>query len=174
MGQTQNKQFFLAEMTKADHKLSKTFILSKYHMFWLSYACFSLLQWCFVTKKGHFQLLNSCEGGFIKNRTNINKTSKCIIKRKNTTSIRNWKIAINLNSQKCKARFKQAKSTNYLSVRNTHCTKRLGNWFPRKLILIPLTTFFGNFATFFGNNLLLLQHFLTRKLLRDKVILPSC
>ena len=41
-------------MTNVDHKLSKTFILSKYYMLWLSYECFSILWWCFFAKKGHF------------------------------------------------------------------------------------------------------------------------
>ena len=30
------KQFFFAEITKADHQPFRNFILSKYHMFWLS------------------------------------------------------------------------------------------------------------------------------------------
>ena len=43
---------------------------------------------------------------------------------------------------------------------------QLGNFFPiRKLILIPL-------ITFFGNNFLLFLPFLIRKLLLDEVILP--
>ena len=34
MGQAQNeKQFFFAEIAKADQQLSESFILSKYHMF---------------------------------------------------------------------------------------------------------------------------------------------
>ena len=60
-----------------------------------------------------------------------------------------------------------------LPVRNTVATDRVTG-FPRKLILIPLITFFGNFATFFGNNFLLLQCFLIWKLLLDEVIFPSC
>ena len=55
-----------------------------------------------------------------------------------------------------------------------HCTDQVTGFPIRKLFLIPLITFFGNFATLFGNNFLLLQHFLIRKLLLDKVILPSC
>ena len=55
-----------------------------------------------------------------------------------------------------------------------HCTDRVTGLPIRKLILIPIITFFGNFATFFGNNFLLLQRFLIRKLLLDEVILPSC
>ena len=58
------------------------------------------------------------------------------------------------------------------AVRNT---VPIGYFFPvRKLILIPLITFFSNFANFFGNNFFLLQCFLIRKLLPDEVILPSC
>ena len=55
-----------------------------------------------------------------------------------------------------------------------HCTDQVTG-FPitKKLILIPLITFFTNFANFFGNNFLFLQRFLIRKLLLDKVILPS-
>ena len=46
-----------------------------------------------------------------------------------------------------------------------------GNWFPyRNLTLIPLITFFGDLATFFGNNFLLLQRFLIRRVLLDEVI----
>ena len=42
MGHAQNKKnVFFAEIKKLDHKLSKKFNLSKYHMFWLSYECFS-------------------------------------------------------------------------------------------------------------------------------------
>ena len=54
-----------------------------------------------------------------------------------------------------------------------HCTDRVIGFPIRKLILIPIITFLGNFATFFGNNFLLLQRFLIRKLLLDEVILPS-
>ena len=45
-----------------------------------------------------------------------------------------------------------------------HYTDRVTGFPFRKLILVPLITFFGNFATFFGNNFLLLL---------DEVILPS-
>ena len=56
-----------------------------------------------------------------------------------------------------------------------HCTDRVIGFPIWKLILVPLITFFGNFATFFGYNFLLLQRFLIsiRKLLLDKVILLS-
>ena len=56
-----------------------------------------------------------------------------------------------------------------------HCTDGVIGFPIRKLILVPLITFFGNFATFFGYNFLLLQRFLIsiRKLLLDKVILLS-
>ena len=54
-----------------------------------------------------------------------------------------------------------------------HFTDRVAGFPIRKLIVVPLITFFGNFATFFGNNFLLLQRFLIRKLLLDEVILPS-
>ena len=55
-----------------------------------------------------------------------------------------------------------------------HCTTNWVTGFPiRKLIFIPLITFFGDFANFFGNNFLLLQRFLIKKLLLDEVILPS-
>ena len=74
----------------------------------------------------------------------------------------------------CEKFYSWLKHQNYIS--QEHCT----NWVTGflipiwKLILVPLITFFGNFAMFFGNNFLLLQHFLIRKLLLDKVILPSC
>lgn len=55
-----------------------------------------------------------------------------------------------------------------------HCTDQVTGFPIRKLILIPLITFFRNFGTFFGNNFLLLQRFLIRELLLDKAILPSC
>ena len=60
-----------------------------------------------------------------------------------------------------------------------YCTSQehYSSWvtgFPiRKLIVVPLT-FFGIFATFFGNNFPLLQRLPIRKLLLDGVILPSC
>ena len=53
-----------------------------------------------------------------------------------------------------------------------HCTDWVTGFPIRKLILIPLITFFGDFATFFGNNFLLLQRFLIKKLLLEEVILP--
>ena len=48
------KHFFSSEITKPDHKLSKTFIILKHQMFRLSYECFSIL-WCFFAKNCHFQ-----------------------------------------------------------------------------------------------------------------------
>ena len=49
----------------------------------------------------------------------------------------------------------------------------LGNWSPyqRKLITLPQVTFSGNFTTFWTIISFLLQHFLIKKLLFDKVIL---
>ena len=43
------KQFLSAEIPKSDHKLSKTFILSNYNMFWLRY-CLSILCGAFLLK----------------------------------------------------------------------------------------------------------------------------
>ena len=58
MGHTQNKKTFFSEVTKADHKLSKTFYLPKYHMFWLSYESFSILCDVFLLKRVSH---NSCD-----------------------------------------------------------------------------------------------------------------
>ena len=55
-----------------------------------------------------------------------------------------------------------------------HCTDQVTGFLISKLIVVLLITFFGNFATFFGNNFLLSQGFLIRKLLLDEVILLSC
>ena len=49
MGHAQNKIFF-TEITKPHHKLSKRFILTKNHMFWLSYECFSISCDAFLLK----------------------------------------------------------------------------------------------------------------------------
>ena len=50
------KQFPLSKITKADHHFSETFFFyQSIKTFWLSYESFSIL-WCFVSKKGHFQL----------------------------------------------------------------------------------------------------------------------
>ena len=51
----------------------------------------------------------------------------------------------------------------------------LGNWSPyqRKLITVPQVTFSGNFTTFWAIISFLLQHFVIKKLLSDKVILRS-
>ena len=54
-----------------------------------------------------------------------------------------------------------------------HCTDGVTGFPIRKLILVPLITFFGHFAIYFGNNFRFLQCFLIRKLLLDEVILPS-
>ena len=42
--------FFFRIIIKLDPKLSKLFILIKYHMFWLSYECFSILCIAFLLK----------------------------------------------------------------------------------------------------------------------------
>ena len=47
---TQKTMFFFSEIIKSDPKLSKPFILTKYHMFWLSYECFSKLCNVFLLK----------------------------------------------------------------------------------------------------------------------------
>ena len=53
MGHTQNKKHFFAEITKADHKLSKMFHFIKIsHVF--TELCFSICV-MFFAKKGHFQ-----------------------------------------------------------------------------------------------------------------------
>ena len=56
MGHAQNKQK-IAEITKPDHKLSKTFLFYQNiicfvmnHEFWLSYECFSILCYAFLLK----------------------------------------------------------------------------------------------------------------------------
>ena len=53
-----------------------------------------------------------------------------------------------------------------------HCTDRVTGFPIRKLFAIPLITFFGNFATFFGNNFVLSQRSLIGKTLLNEVILP--
>ena len=54
MGHAQHeKAGTFAETIKADHKFSKYFILSKYHMLWLSYESFSFFMGCFFAEKGH-------------------------------------------------------------------------------------------------------------------------
>ena len=59
------------------------------------------------------------------------------------------------------------------TVRNT-VYHQSGNWFPYQETHPDTSHYlFGDFTTFFGNNFLLLQCFLIRKLLLDKVILPS-
>ena len=51
MGHTQDKkQFFFSEIAKPDPKLSKKFTLTKYHVLWLSYECFSILCSDFLLK----------------------------------------------------------------------------------------------------------------------------
>ena len=64
-------------------------------------------------------------------------------------------------------------SITYSYTSQEHCTDGVTGFPVSKLIVIPLITFFGYFATFFGNNFLLLQRFLIKKLLLDEVILPS-
>ena len=54
-----------------------------------------------------------------------------------------------------------------------HCTNQVTGFPVRKLIAIPLNTFFGIFVTFFGNNCTFLQCLLIRKLLLDEAILLS-
>ena len=65
MGHAQNKKtIFFAEITKPDHKLSKTYqnlsSLSKYCMFWLSYECFSILCDAFL-RKSVISSHNNCD-----------------------------------------------------------------------------------------------------------------
>ena len=63
MGHTQNKKqfFFFSEMIKPDPKLSKPFYFwTKYHMFWLSYECFSILCNAFLLKSA-ISSHNSCD-----------------------------------------------------------------------------------------------------------------
>ena len=57
----EQKTIFLAEITKPDHKLSKTFYFIKYHMFWLSYECFSILCDAFLVKS----VISSHPNGFL-------------------------------------------------------------------------------------------------------------
>ena len=61
MGYAQNeKQFFFWQKKKQTISFQKLFILSKYHLLWLSYEIFSIL-WCFLSKKGHSQLKQLCQ-----------------------------------------------------------------------------------------------------------------
>ena len=54
------KTIFFSEIIKPDPKLSKPFYLTKYHMFWLSYECFSILCNAFLLKSA-ISSHNSCE-----------------------------------------------------------------------------------------------------------------
>ena len=53
------KTVFYVEITELDHKLSKIFTLLKYHMFLVSYECFSFLYDVFVLQ-GVISSHNSC------------------------------------------------------------------------------------------------------------------
>ena len=57
------KKTFWAEITKANHQLPENFILSKYHLFWLSYESFSILSDIFCQKSA-ISSKNSCEKNF--------------------------------------------------------------------------------------------------------------
>ena len=51
MGHTQiKKQIFFSEIIRPDLSFQNLFILTKYHMFWLSYECFSILCNAFLLK----------------------------------------------------------------------------------------------------------------------------
>ena len=59
------KNNFFVEITKPDHKLSKTFCFLKYYMFWLSSECFSILHDAFLPKSVIFSH-SSCDEMFFK------------------------------------------------------------------------------------------------------------
>ena len=51
MGHAQNKkQFFFQKQQKQILSFQNLFILTKYHLFWLSYECFSILRNAFLLK----------------------------------------------------------------------------------------------------------------------------
>ena len=50
------KNFFLVEITKADHQLSESFYFIKILYVLTELWIFFYLQWCFFSKKCHFQL----------------------------------------------------------------------------------------------------------------------
>ena len=57
MGYARNENhFFRGRNNKQIMSFQKLFIISKYHMFWLSYESFSMLGDVFLSKKCHFQL----------------------------------------------------------------------------------------------------------------------
>ena len=49
-------EFFLTEITKADHQLSETFYFIKMSYVLTELWIFFYLEWCFLSKKCHFQL----------------------------------------------------------------------------------------------------------------------
>ena len=56
MGYAQDgKKFFLAEITKADHQLSESFYFIKISYVLTELWIFFYLEWCFLSKKCHFQ-----------------------------------------------------------------------------------------------------------------------
>ena len=56
MGHAQNgKRFFLTEITKADHQLSESFYFIKMLYVLTELWTFFYLEWCFLSKKCHFQ-----------------------------------------------------------------------------------------------------------------------
>ena len=57
MGHAQDeKKFFLAEITKADVQLSESFYFIKISYVLTELWIFFYLEWCFLSKKSHFQL----------------------------------------------------------------------------------------------------------------------
>ena len=76
---TQNKdKCFLQKWQKQIISFPKLFTLSKHHIFWLTYKCFSILWWCFFAKKGHFhpqQLSSACKQNWKLGDTKINFAS---------------------------------------------------------------------------------------------------
>ena len=61
MDQAQDeKKFFLVEITKADHQLSESFCFIKISYVLTESWIFFYLQWCFLSKKCHFQLKQLC------------------------------------------------------------------------------------------------------------------
>ena len=71
MGHTQNKkQFFFFRNNKSQIlSFQNLFILTKYHMFWLSYECFSILCNAFLLKSA-ISSHNSCV--VLRKKSNIN------------------------------------------------------------------------------------------------------
>ena len=56
MGHAQSeKHIFLQKLQKQIINFQNLFISPNYRMFWLSYESFNFV-WCFLSKKGHFQL----------------------------------------------------------------------------------------------------------------------